>query len=149
MKKMSKKVVKLVVATLAMVMLLSMTAFAASCKNPTLQVTTGLKGSSCKEHNHGAVVIYLHKGHKLTEVKVDGKKVSLPKDKNKCGASKCPTCGAERVAYYLELKKGTYKIEVKDDLGYWITDYVTVKGKTCNKDHKTWYDKTNAGWDFE
>ncbi len=147
MKKMSKKVVKLVVATLAMVMLLSMTAFAASCKNPTLLVTTGLRGSSCGEYNHGAVVIYLHKGHKLTEVKVDGKKVSLPKKKQ--SASQCPTCGAEREVYRLELKKGTYKIEVKDDLGYWITDYVTVKGKTCNKDHKTWDYNTLPGWRFE
>ncbi len=148
MKRMTKRVTNIVVATLVLVMLISMSAFAASCKNPTLKATTGLSGGDCGSGKHGGVIIYVHKGHKLTEVKVDGKKVSLPKAKNENEASKCPTCGEKRVAYNLELKKGTYKIEVKDNLGYWITDYVTVKsGNTCNKDHKTWHKPSD--WIFD
>lgn len=146
MKKFFNKKIFIMMLTLVMVFAFSITTYAASCKNPTISKPWN---AWCRGYSCGAVTISVHKGHELKELKVDGKKVAgnYKKYKDYFG-EKCKCCGQKLYEYDLLLKKGTYKIEVKDDKGYWVTDYVTIKTKGNKNYHCIFYEPGMA-WTVE
>lgn len=121
----------------------SLISYAVSCKNPTVTVAGKTKTCSCGKKNE-YVTINLHKGHSLKYIKVDGKEVDILPD-CKYSNGKCKTCSTKIESYDLRLKKGTYKIEVKDNKGYWVTTYVTIGQKGCKHGHLMLGDWHNCG----
>ncbi len=142
------------ILVLAVVMLFgsTMTTYAVSCKNPT--VTSKGKTESCGycDKKTEYITINYHKGHKLKEIKINGEDVY--KDNSDCfntlsySNGKCSSCSTKINSVDLKLKKGTYKVEVKDNKGYWVTSYVTIKQTGCKHSHElpTGAFMHNSGW---
>lgn len=91
---------------------------AASHKNPAIW---GMKGE---------VQFDIHYGHKVKTVKIDGKTISKSKlidyGTVMTPGGGCKTnCGVKN--YGVKASKGTHKVEVYDNKGYWTISYVTVK----------------------
>lgn len=143
MKRFFKKSTLMLLLSLVLVISSSVTALAVSCKNPTV------KADTCP-FDYGSAAIYLHSGHKLAEVKIDGKKISLKDSQNsrKNNYDKCANCNAKRDEYHIHLSKGKHHIEVKDNKGYWIDTYVNVKHKTPKWLVNEWASVSHNGWEF-
>lgn len=131
---MFKKIKMLVVAVFMGVLLLGVNnvAYAVSCKNPTIKVYQKYGWCRKCDKRNGAIEIYLHYGHEIESLKINGKEIDVLYED---AAGKCKTCKKNVWVDIVNLKKGTYKVEVRDDKGYWVIQYVTIDTKGCNHMH--------------
>ena len=83
-----------------------MTVEATSSKNPRFEGQDGFP--------KGCIISYCAK-HKLTKVTINGKNVSY---------SDYPWAKAGRKNIWIDLKKGSNRIEVRDNKGYWVVFYL-------------------------
>lgn len=154
MKKITKIKKKWVLLIMALVLVVgsSISAYAVSCKNPTVVSKGKTKECWACGKKVEYVQINLHKGHKIKELKVDGKDILYHQCdcqlRSNYSNGKCKICDSKITTYDLLLKKGTHKIEVKDDKGYWVTTYVTIDKKSCKhlSDGELGDLAVNGGW---